>query len=148
MLTNNSRRMNAIEDMEFIHNYYEKLALEEIIKQSRRAREGDREFLADVACVSLNRLPPRYIRHDVDMTFFMSPQETAEIEQKVVQSVADAIDYVESRERNENTRFPAMEILLSADDINSSEQKERSGDKKSREGDRESESKKMKKNKK
>lgn len=102
MLTNTPRREHhAEDDQDFIHNYYERRVLQEIVRVSERALE-DREFLADVACVALNRLPPRYIRHDVDMTFFMSPQEMQEIEDKVTLSVAAALKYVVSRERHDN----------------------------------------------
>ncbi|GAA5316480.1 MAG: hypothetical protein AseanaTS_16840 [Candidatus Pelagadaptatus aseana] len=80
-----------------VHNYYENLVLVELQKTSERSRT-DGDFLADAACVALNRLPPRYIRHDVDMTFFMSTQELAEIEEKVSKAVSDAIAYVEERE--------------------------------------------------
>lgn len=106
MLTNTPpRRYSSDEDIDFIHNYYESRVLQEIFSSSPRAQQ-DREFLADVACVALNRLPPRYIRHDVDMTFFMSPQETQEIEDKVTQAVKAALVYVESRERNEVVEPP------------------------------------------
>lgn len=59
-------------------------------------------------------MPPRYIRHDVDMTFFMSPQDIQEIERKVSQAVTDAIQYVESRERGEDVKLPAIEVSLIA----------------------------------
>lgn len=102
MLTNTPRREHHEEDdLDFIHNYYERRVLQEIVRVSERAQQ-DREFLADVACVALNRLPPRYIRHDVDMTFFMSPQEMQEIEDKVTLAVAAALKYVASRERHDN----------------------------------------------
>lgn len=114
MLTN-SRNYNlvAYDEIDFIHNYYERLVLEEIFEQSTRAQEGDRDFLADVACVALNRMPPRYIRHDVDMTFFMSPQDMQEIHNKVVNAVKDAINYVESRERGEDPALPSVNVSLS-----------------------------------
>jgi hypothetical protein len=93
-----TQRYSSLEDdIDFIHNFYERRVIEEVYKQSERVRNGDRNFLADVACVALNRLPPRYIRHDVDMTFFTSPQEMIEIEMKVNQAVQQAIDYVNSR---------------------------------------------------
>jgi len=114
MLTN-SRNLNlvAYDEIDFIHNYYERLVLEEIFEQSERARNGDRDFLADAACVALNRMPPRYIRHDVDMTFFMSPQDMLEIHNKVVHAVTDAINYVESRERGEDPKLPSVDVSLS-----------------------------------
>lgn len=86
------------DELDSIHNYYEKHVIEAIFEASERARGGDRNFMADVACVALNRLPPRYIRHDVDMTFFMSPQELEEIRNKVTTAVHEAILYVTERE--------------------------------------------------
>jgi hypothetical protein len=98
-------RYDTSDDSDFIHNYYERRVLQALITVSSRAQQ-DREFLADTACVALNRLPPRYIRHNVDMSFFMSPQELQEIEDKVTQAVAAAIDYVESREAGEAVAEP------------------------------------------
>ena len=100
LTTTPPRHYSSDEDTDFIHNYYERRVLQEIFTTSSRAQQ-DREFLADVACVALNRLPPRYIRHDVDMTFFMSPQEMQEIEDKIALAVKAALAYVESRERND-----------------------------------------------
>lgn len=106
MLTTGNRHYHLDDDVDFIHNYYERLVLQEISATSERVQKGDREFLADVACVALNRLPPRYIRHDVDMTFFMSPQEMLEIEHKVKIAVQSAIAYVQASERGEELAEP------------------------------------------
>lgn len=98
MLLNATRRYAELpSEVDSIHNYYEHLVLEEIARTSDRSRQ-DMNFLADVACVALNRLPPRYIRHDVDMTFFMSPMELQEIQDKTKNAVAAAIEYVSRRE--------------------------------------------------
>jgi len=111
MLTNTRNySLDTYEEIDFIHNYYERLVLQEILTQSQRAKNGDRDFLADVACVALNRMPPRYIRHDVDMTFFMSPQDIEEINHKVIQAVTQALHYVESRERGEDVKLPAADV--------------------------------------
>lgn len=43
--------------------------------RNRVKHEGsnvDSDYLSDVACVALNRLPARYIRHEVDMAFYMT----------------------------------------------------------------------------
>ncbi len=112
MLT--SRSLPIHDETDFVHNYYERQVLQEALAQSERIQQGDRNFLADVACVALNRLPPRYIRHDVDMTFFMSPQDMEEIEQKVTQAVKDALAYVEAREKGEDPRMPPLEVALIA----------------------------------
>lgn len=80
-----------------IHNYYEHLVLEEIHRINERS-QSDAEFFADCACVALNRLPPRYIRHDVDMTFFMSAVDQEEIDKKVRAAAKEAVEYVNKRE--------------------------------------------------
>ena len=105
MLTS-TRAYSLDDELDFFHNYYEKLVLHEIHQQSERAQQGDRDFIADATCVALNHLPPRYIRHNVDMTFFMSPQEMQEIENKVSSAVKLALDYVESRERGADRELP------------------------------------------
>lgn len=112
LTTGRNYHLDYQDDLDFIHNYYERLVIEAIAEQSERAQQGDRDFLADVACVALNRLPPRYIRHDVDMTFFMSPQDIKEIGEKVAQAVTDAINYVESRERGEEPKLATVEVSL------------------------------------
>ncbi|MGA9027518.1 MAG: late competence development ComFB family protein [Steroidobacteraceae bacterium] len=58
---------------------------------------GDPELLADVACVALNRLPPRYIRHKVDMDFYMSADERRRREAAVKAAVEFAFGFVQSR---------------------------------------------------
>ena len=88
-----------------VHNYYERMVIEQLLRSNDRANT-DTEFMADVACVALNRLPPRYVRHNVDMTFFLTPHELEEMIDKVVAAVNEAVDYVESREI-EGTKVPA-----------------------------------------
>ncbi len=99
MLLQHKNRPSNHLGLDSIHNYYERLVMDEIRHQSSRAR-GDDDFMSDVACVSLNHLPPRYIRYDVDMTFFLSPQEQREMQDKVKLAVKEAISYVSLRERN------------------------------------------------
>lgn len=98
MLLQMHNQPNTITSVDTIHNFYEKLVIAEVGLKSERARK-DGDFLADVACVALNHLPPRYIRYDVDMTFFLSPQEQKEIQDKVEESVKNAIAYVSTRIR-------------------------------------------------
>lgn len=98
MLLGAGRHHTSIDGgIDTIHNYYESQVIDEIARTSERARK-DHDYLADIACVALNRLPPRYIRHDVDMTFFMSPQEMQEVNDKVVAAVKEAVAYVTERE--------------------------------------------------
>lgn len=82
-----------------IRNYYEQLVAEEIVT---RLDEGeDPGYLADIACVALNHLPPRYIRHEVDMAFYMSPNELHEISQRVKEAVTQAIEFIAAHQRDD-----------------------------------------------
>ncbi len=97
LLSVGRQRYRADSSTDSVHNYYEQMVFEQILRSNDRAN-SDTEFLSDVACVALNRLPPRYVRHDVDMTFFMTPSELEGMVERVVHAVNDAIQYVESRE--------------------------------------------------
>lgn len=82
--------------LDSVHNYYEQMVISEINRQLG-TRAMDTDFIADVACVALNHLPPRYIRYDVDMAFYLSPNESQEMEEKVAGAVRNAIAFVEKR---------------------------------------------------
>lgn len=83
-------------NLDSVHNYYEHMVIGEIHKQLG-TRSVDSDFIADVACVALNHLPPRYIRYDVDMAFYLSPKESQEMEDKVIAAVSAALDFVDKR---------------------------------------------------
>lgn len=57
----------------------------------------DADLLADVACVALNRLPPRYIRHSADLAFFTTERERTNTAREVAESVDFAFGYVQAR---------------------------------------------------
>jgi competence protein ComFB len=83
-----------------INNYYEQVVSEEIRRQlSSRADALGMDFMADVACVALNRLPPKYYRYEVDMAFYMSPSELFEVKERVTSVVMEAIVFVEHHSR-------------------------------------------------
>lgn len=83
-------------NLDSVHNYYEHMVIAEIHKQIGDKVVGT-DFVADVACVALNHLPPRYIRYDVDMAFYLSPKESMEMEEKVSTVVREALAFVEQR---------------------------------------------------
>jgi len=96
MLLTSERRANEYDDTGTVHNYYEHMVLEEI-RQKLPDRRHEADLLADIACVALNHLPPRYIRHDVDMAFYLSPRDRIEMEEKVANAVQQAMIFVEQR---------------------------------------------------
>jgi hypothetical protein len=55
------------------------------------------DLLADVACVALNRLPPRYIRHEVDFVFYLSDRERVDSERLLMDAVDYAFGFVQAR---------------------------------------------------
>jgi hypothetical protein len=84
-------------DFESIRNHYEQpvlAAVGELAPQYPGLRE---ELLADVACVALNRLPPRYIRHPVDLAFYMTDKERVENERAIDEAVRHAFEFVQAR---------------------------------------------------
>ena len=83
-------------DVGSIHNYYEQLVLTKLLE---RHHDGsiNADHIADITCVALNRLPPRYIRYDVDMSFYLSPKEYEEIENKVERAIDEAVEFVRLR---------------------------------------------------
>jgi len=78
---------------ETVHNYYEQLVYQEI-STSLNAKDFSVDEIEDIACISLNHLPPRYIRHNVDFFFYLSPVERDEILLKVKTAVASAAQKV------------------------------------------------------
>lgn len=97
------QRYNGSSAANSVHNYYEHLVMDEIRASSKRALE-DTEFLADMFCIALNQLPPRYVRHDVDTTFSLSPEALGEIHQKVKSAVSYASEYLEAKEKEQKTQ--------------------------------------------
>ncbi len=83
---------------ESIHNYYERLVFEHIHDMLvDQEQETDEDFLEDVACLALNQLPTRYVRHEVDLAFYMGQDEREQIEQSVAAAVREAAEAVRAR---------------------------------------------------
>jgi len=88
-----------ISEFDSIHNYYDQVVFRRVMACAADYPQfaHDVEVLADVACVALNRLPPRYIRNEVDMTFFMSNEDRAKIDAAVDAAVTFAFRFMQSR---------------------------------------------------
>lgn len=82
-----------------VHNYYEKLVFDEI--NQFYANEGlSEDKIEDMACLALNKIQPRYIRHNVDMCFFMTEDERM----KIVDSVKNAVAYAHDKVTRKHNR--------------------------------------------
>jgi len=82
-------RKEATMPMDSVHNYFERLVFNEI-KEHYGDKFDDQNALADMACIALNRIPPRYIRYDIDMSFYMSVEEHISVEKAVKKAVKKA----------------------------------------------------------
>ena len=85
-------------DFSSIHNYYEHLVarylLEHVLPQFP---DKDDEFFLDIACYALTKLPARYMRHEVDMAFYMQAKERNKIDKEVAKAVKNATSYITER---------------------------------------------------
>lgn len=72
-----------------VHNYYDRLVFNEI-NENYKEKNLSPHQLEDMACIALNRLPPRYIRFDIDMSFYLSTDEHFQIQKKVAKAVRKA----------------------------------------------------------
>ena len=84
-------------NFEQVHNYYERLVFEEVVLRAAQYPTFTNDMLADVACVALNRLPARYVRHDVDMMFYLTEQERQAIELSLEEVLSFAFRFVGER---------------------------------------------------
>lgn len=86
-------------DFASIHNHNEQAVFDAVLARAPRfpALAGDRELLADVACVALNRLPPRYIRHAVDLAFYQGEGERQAAQRALEDAVERAFAFVQAR---------------------------------------------------
>lgn len=86
--------MSSIEQ---IHNYYERLVLDEVIRRVRGMADVTDDMVADMACVALNRLPARYVRHDVDLVFYLTENERHQSDQAMEAAITHALALVLER---------------------------------------------------
>ncbi|OJF67426.1 competence protein ComFB [Alteromonas sp. V450] len=77
-----------------IHNYYEHLVLERISKIGLDKTKSP-DYLADLCCLALNQVPPRYIRYEVDMAFYLPQSERNQMEMNVEHAISKAIRYLD-----------------------------------------------------
>lgn len=81
-----------------IDNFYEPLVAEAI---DETREEGDsQDYLADVMCVALNRLPAKYYRHSIDMMFYLADGELETMKTHSLAAVREARAFVRTHQRD------------------------------------------------
>lgn len=87
------------QDFSSLYNYHEREVLIAVMKAAEDYPEinADGDLMCDVACVALNRLPPRYIRHAVDFLFYLTEHERSEIDSAIHDAVNYAFVFVQAR---------------------------------------------------
>lgn len=86
-------------DFSSVHNIHENAVFEAVMAAAPRfpAIAKSADLLCDTACVALNRVAPRYIRHDVDLAFFLTERERVENERMITEAVEQAFAFVQAR---------------------------------------------------
>lgn len=84
-------------EFETVHNFFERVIFHEVAQRASGHPDMNGELLADVACVALNRIAPRYIRHDVDLMFYLTESERHQMEQNIESALQFAFDFVRER---------------------------------------------------
>ena len=84
-------------NFEQVHNYFERLVFEDVVRLAEAHPDFTADMLSDVACVALNRLQARYIRHDADLMFYMTEHERRAIEQSMQEAFVFAFAFVAER---------------------------------------------------
>ena len=88
-----------IPDFTSVRNHTERAVYDAVASEASQhpGLAHNPELLADVACVALNRLPPRYIRHDVDFSFYLTERERSENETAIAEAVEFAFQFVQAK---------------------------------------------------
>ncbi len=78
-----------------IHNYYESLVLERI-EALGLTKTKSNDYLADLCCLALNQMSPRYIRYEVDMSFYLPASERQQMQMNAQNAVSKGMEYLDN----------------------------------------------------
>ncbi|MGB3727004.1 MAG: late competence development ComFB family protein [Glaciecola sp.] len=85
-----------------IHNYYEHLVLEKIASLGINETKSN-DYIADLTCLVLNQLTPRYIRYEVDMAFYLPASERQQMEMNVINAIDLSVNYLNDHYKAQET---------------------------------------------
>ncbi|WP_431067182.1 late competence development ComFB family protein [Methylotuvimicrobium sp.] len=85
-----------------ISNYYERLVVDQLWNMVQKSKEPlTQDFIDDVACLALNRLPACYVRSIVDKSSYITDQMYQEMENAVTEAIKQAIEQVRLNPRSQ-----------------------------------------------
>jgi len=92
-------------DATSIHNYYEHLVIDYMQSEVvPNMPDQNSDFFLDVACYALTKLPARYMRHEIDMAFYLESVERVKMMDQVKKEVDKAVKYI-GKNFNKNNRY-------------------------------------------
>jgi len=87
-----------------IYNFYENLVFDAISSEMEKSQwQFNQNEVEDIACLALNALPARYVRHMVDTVYFQSDEERITMDKNILQAVRSAIEKVRQHPSLDNT---------------------------------------------
>ncbi|MDH5765760.1 MAG: late competence development ComFB family protein [Gammaproteobacteria bacterium] len=88
-------------DFASIKNYYEDLVFDYMFTNLTNNNDNNynEDLFLDIACYALTRLPSRYIRHPVDMAFYLKSDERLNMTKEVEKAVQEAIQHMENNSK-------------------------------------------------
>lgn len=96
-------------DFTSIHNYYEHLVIDYLQTSVIPVTEDQpADFFLDVACYALSKLPARYMRHEIDMAFYLDSSERIQMVNEVKKAVDNALEYI-GKNFNKDNRYQSPE---------------------------------------
>ncbi len=92
-------------DFTSIHNFYEHLVIDYLqLEVIPNLPNQSNDFILDVACYALTKLPSRYMRHEIDMAFYLESEERGKMVDEVKRVVDEAVIYI-TENFNKNERY-------------------------------------------
>ena len=92
-------------DFTSIHNFYEHLVIDYLqVEILPKHTEQPTDFFLDIACFALSKLPSRYMRHEIDMAFYLESEERAQMMDEVKKTVDEAVIYI-TKNFNKDERY-------------------------------------------
>ncbi|WP_417761959.1 late competence development ComFB family protein [Shewanella sp.] len=79
-----------------IRNYYE-VMLMEILSEEGLLDELPEDYMSDLACVTLNQLPVRYVHHLVDTYFYNDNNEQQQMRNEIYEALEKSRAFLKSR---------------------------------------------------